>query len=74
MKLDTAFSFTLVYILLINSSEFPSVAADVGSVISESLFEQLLKHRNDAICEGKVYVCWLLIFYVFEKIATITMI
>ncbi|BAT99906.1 hypothetical protein LR48_Vigan06g055300 [Vigna angularis] len=53
MKLHTVFSFTLVYILLVNSLEFPSVAADVGSVISEYLFEQLLKHRNDAVCEGK---------------------
>ncbi|CAJ1930613.1 unnamed protein product [Sphenostylis stenocarpa] len=55
MKLDTIFAFTLVYILLlITSPEFPSAAGDdVGSVISASLFEELLKHRNDQLCEGK---------------------
>ncbi|KAK7367222.1 hypothetical protein VNO80_09231 [Phaseolus coccineus] len=54
MKLDTTFCFALVYILLVTSPEFPSVVGDdVGSIISESLFEQLLKHRNDAVCEGK---------------------
>ncbi|KAG5069628.1 hypothetical protein JHK85_002005 [Glycine max] len=49
MNLDTIFAFTLAYILLvITSSEFPSVAGDdVSSVISGSLFEQLLQHRND---------------------------
>ncbi|XP_057491248.1 basic endochitinase-like [Actinidia eriantha] len=26
---------------------------DISSVISRDLFEQLLKHRNDAVCEGK---------------------
>lgn len=54
MKLDTIFAFIVVYILLVTSSEFPSVAADdVSSIISASQFEQLLKHRNDQICEGK---------------------
>lgn len=27
-------------------------SGDVGSVISASLFEQMLKHRNDAACKG----------------------
>jgi len=54
MKLDTTFCFTLVYILLVRSGEFPSVVGDdVGSIISESVFEQLLQHRNDGVCEGK---------------------
>ncbi|TKY70268.1 Endochitinase protein [Spatholobus suberectus] len=54
MKLDIISAFTLVYILLVTSSEFPRVVGDdVGSVIDASLFEQLLKHRNDPACEGK---------------------
>ncbi|XP_047166170.1 endochitinase-like [Vigna umbellata] len=53
MKLHT-FSFAFAYILVISSSYFRSaVGDDVGSVISASLFEQLLKHRNDQACEGK---------------------
>ncbi|XP_020216512.1 endochitinase [Cajanus cajan] len=53
MKLDTIIALTLACVL-VTSSEFPSVAGDdVGSVIGASLFEQLLKHRNDPACEGK---------------------
>lgn len=54
MKLHSLLAFTLVYFFLVTSSKFPSVVGDdVGSVISASLFEQLLKHRNDPACEGK---------------------
>ncbi|KAF7829025.1 basic endochitinase-like [Senna tora] len=28
-------------------------SADVGSIITSSVFENMLKHRNDAACEGK---------------------
>ncbi|XP_027360535.1 endochitinase-like [Abrus precatorius] len=54
MKLGAMFGLALTYVLLVTSSKFLSVAGDdVGSVISASLFEQLLKHRNDPACEGK---------------------
>jgi len=53
MKLHT-FALALLAYILVTSSYFRSaVGDDVGSVISASLFEQLLKHRNDQACEGK---------------------
>ncbi|XP_065000448.1 endochitinase-like [Musa acuminata AAA Group] len=35
------------------SPSTPSGGGSVGSIISSSLFEQMLKHRNDAACPGK---------------------
>ncbi|XP_011628976.1 basic endochitinase [Amborella trichopoda] len=31
---------------------------DVASLISQSLFDQILKHRNDAVCEGKGFYAY----------------
>jgi len=54
MKLHTFAFALLAYILVITSSySHSAVGAEVGSVVGASLFDQLLKHRNDQACEGK---------------------